>query len=69
MVAIRPAPQSTPASAALAALQPAPADYRAVSAFLNYPGSFLSRLAPLPGVLDYDKDGDVVDLKSQPNAR
>jgi hypothetical protein len=65
LVAIRPAPQSTPAPAALAGLQRVPADYRAVSAFPNYTGSFLSRLARLPGVLDYDKDGDVVDLKAQ----
>ena len=34
-----------------------------MTAYPNYPGSHLSRLAPLPGVLAYDNDGDVVDLK------
>lgn len=64
LIAIRPAPASTPPPAALAALQPAPADYRAMPAFPNYPAAALSRLAPLAGVLDYDRNGDVVDVKA-----
>lgn len=41
-------------------------------AFPNYIGDYvgggqLSRLAPLAGVLDYDKNGDVVDLKLNAN--
>lgn len=63
-VAVRPVGSATLVPAALAALQPAPADYRAMPAYPNYPGTHLSRLAPLAGVLDYDKNGDVVDLKA-----
>jgi hypothetical protein len=40
------------------------ADYRAVARFPNYLGAPLMRLAPLPGILDYDKDGNVIDLKA-----
>jgi hypothetical protein len=63
IVAIRPAQSSSPPPQAFAELAPLPADYRAMSAFPNYSGAALSRIAPLPGVLDYDKDGDVIDLK------
>jgi hypothetical protein len=61
-LAIRPGAQDVPA--ALSALPRVPADYRAVGAMPNYSGAPLSRLAPLPGVLDYDKDGNVIDLKA-----
>jgi len=40
------------------------ADYSAVQPFPNYLGASLMRLAPMPGVLGYDKDGQVLDLKS-----
>jgi hypothetical protein len=61
-LAIRPDAQEVPA--ALSALPRVPADYRAVGAMPNYIGAPLSRLAPLAGVLDYDKDGNVIDLKA-----
>jgi hypothetical protein len=61
-LAIRPGAQEVPA--ALSALPRVPADYRAVGAMPNYIGAPLSRLAPLAGVLDYDKNGNVIDLKA-----
>lgn len=63
-VAVRPATAETSVPAPLAALPRTPADYRATGAFPNYPGVPISRLAPLAGVLDYDKDGEVVDMKA-----
>lgn len=63
-VGVRPAGSSTLVPAALGTLPRVPADYRAMPAYPNYPGTNLSRLAPLPGVLDYDKNGDVVDVKA-----
>jgi hypothetical protein len=39
------------------------ADYRVASRFPNYFGAATDRLAPVAGVLDYDKDGRVLDLK------
>jgi len=41
-----------------------PAVYRARSAFPNYFGAPINRLAPLAGVLDYDAAGHVVDLQA-----
>jgi hypothetical protein len=67
-VAIRPAGANTAIPATLESLPRVNADYRAMPAFPNFAGSALTRLAPLPGVLDYDKDGEVVDLKAQPAA-
>ena len=63
-VAIRPAISASAVPQALQSLPLVAADYSAVPPFPNYLGGPLSRLAPLPGVLDYDKDGDVVDLKA-----
>ena len=65
-VAVRPATAETSVPPPLAALPRAPADYRATGAFPNYPGAPISRLAPLAGVIDYDENGDVVDLKAAP---
>jgi hypothetical protein len=42
----------------------APADYGAVGAFPNYLGARLNRLAPMANVLDYDGDGQVIDLRN-----
>jgi len=42
----------------------APAGYGAVGAFPNYLGAGLNRLAPIANVLDYDGDGQVIDLRS-----
>lgn len=65
-VAIRPAASATPLPESLRALPIVPAEYRAVVAYPNYFGTPIGRLAPLPGVLDYDKDGQVIDLKAAP---
>jgi hypothetical protein len=65
-VAIRPVNSSTLLPASLAALPRIPADYGAMPAYPNYSGANLNRLAPLAGVLDYDKDGGVIDLKAKP---
>jgi hypothetical protein len=35
-----------------------------VGAFPNYLGAGLNRLAPIANVLDYDGDGQVIDLRS-----
>ncbi|HEV2563050.1 MAG TPA: hypothetical protein VGT78_13005 [Rhizomicrobium sp.] len=63
-VAVRPASVSTNIPDALKNLPIIAANYYAVGAFPNYLGAMLTRLAPVPGVLDYDKDGNVVDLKA-----
>jgi hypothetical protein len=65
-VAVRPAGANIAIPAPIESLPRVNADYRAMNAFPNFVGSVVGRLAPLPGVLDYDKDGDVVDLKAQP---
>lgn len=65
-VAVRPATAETPVPAPLAALPRAAADYRATGPFPNFPGAPISRLAPLAGVIDYDADGNVVDLQAAP---
>jgi hypothetical protein len=67
-VAIRPAGSTADVPAAIAALPRVAADYRAVPPFFNYTGAPLSRIAPLAGVIDYDKDGRVIDLKAAPAA-
>jgi len=60
-------PDALDVPAGLATLPRVPADYRAVGAFPNYLGAPLSRLTPVAGVLAYDKDGAVVDLKALQN--
>jgi hypothetical protein len=40
------------------------ADYRAMGPFPNYFRGRIDRLAPVAGVLDYDKNGHVIDLKA-----
>ncbi len=66
-VAVRPETPTMETPDALKALSPVMAEYRAVGAFPNYLGARISRLAPIPKVLDYDKDGNVVDLKANLN--
>jgi hypothetical protein len=63
-VAVRPASAASEMPDALKALPLVPADYRAVGPYPNYIGARIGRLAPLAGVLDYDKDGHVLDLRS-----
>jgi hypothetical protein len=64
-VAVRPPGADTETPDGLKSLPIMPADYHAVGWLPNYFGSYFGRLAPLPGVLDYDKDGNVLDLKAQ----
>jgi len=64
IAAIRPAAPAADIPDALKNLPIEPATYRPVGAFPNYLGARISRLAPIPGVLDYDKDGNVIDLKA-----
>lgn len=64
MVAIRPAAEATADVPGTAGVPRVLADYRAVPPFPNYAGARLSRLAPLAGVLDYDRDGHVIDVKA-----
>ncbi len=66
---VRPESADMPLPDALKPLPRADADYRAMGPFPNYFGSAIDRLAPVPGVLDYDKDGHVVDLKAAAPAR
>ena len=63
-VAIRPWAPDTETPDGLKSLPIIPADYHAVGWLPDYFGSYFGRLAPLRGVLDYDKDGDVLDLKA-----
>jgi hypothetical protein len=63
-VAVRPVPVAA-LPPALADLPRVPAAYGAMLAFPNYIGAPLSRLAPLPGVLAYDDNGDVIDLQAK----
>jgi hypothetical protein len=63
-LALQPATAATPVPAKLQTLSIVPADYRAVEPYPNYLGAPLTRLAPVAGVLDYDKDGNVIDLKT-----
>lgn len=67
-VAVRPASIATAIPAQLANLPHAAADYRAMPAYPNFLEAPLSRLAPVQGVLDYDKDGEVIDLKMNVNS-
>jgi hypothetical protein len=62
--AIRPATSTAEVPETLKSLPLVAADYRAAPPLPNYTGAPLGRLAPLPGVLAYDKDGQVMDLKS-----
>jgi hypothetical protein len=66
IVALVPGAAATDVPPTIAALPSrVPANYRAVGAMPNYVGAPLSRLSPVPGVLDYDKDGNAVDLKAK----
>lgn len=40
------------------------ADFHAVDKFPNYFGGIVDRMAPVPGILGYDADGHVLDLKA-----
>lgn len=64
-VAIRPVSNDLVPPPPISSLPRVPAEYRAEPAYPNYLGGPLSRLAPMPGVLDYNADGDVVDLKQK----
>jgi hypothetical protein len=64
VVGLRPATASMEMPDALKAFSIVPADYRAVGAYPNFIGARLSRLAPVAGVLEYDMDGQVIDLRA-----
>jgi hypothetical protein len=63
-VAIRPASPALETPEKLRALPIVPADYRAVGAYPNFIGAPIGRLAPLEGVLEYDADGQAIDVKA-----
>lgn len=63
-IAIRPYSEGMAIPDTLAGFPREAAVYRARSAFPNYFGAPIDRLAPLAGVLDYDPNGHVVDLQS-----
>lgn len=65
-VAVRPQGPDTPMPEGLKSFPIVPADYRAYGWMANYLNGPLGRLAPLPGILDYDKDGNVIDVKALP---
>ncbi|MDP9413480.1 MAG: hypothetical protein M3Q08_05175 [Pseudomonadota bacterium] len=65
--AIVPASASMPLPQRLANLPVKPADFRAADKMPNFFGVLIDRLAPLPGVLAYQRD-KVVDLKAEGSA-
>jgi len=68
-MAVRLPTEDLPVPDALKGLPRALADYRAVGKFPNYFGTFVDRMEPIPGVLAYDEDGNVIDLKADPSAK
>ena len=62
--AIRPPAPGMPVPPQLAGAAVVPADYRAVGKFPNYFRTMISRLTPVPGVLDYERDR-VIDVKAR----
>jgi len=62
-VAVRPVAAGTPPPPGLAGAKIVPADYRAVGKFPNHFRTMISRLHPVPGVLDYERDR-VIDVKA-----
>jgi hypothetical protein len=64
MIALRPATEATAVPDKLKAFPRVLADYRAVNKFPNYFGAYADRLVAVPGILGYDTEGHVLDLKS-----
>jgi hypothetical protein len=62
--AIRPPAPGMPVPGELGKATLVPADYRAVGKFPNYFRTMISRLTPVPGVLEYERDR-VVDVKAR----
>jgi hypothetical protein len=68
MIGVRPYEDGMPVPTTLANLPRVAGDWRAVAWFPNYFRSLIDRIEPVPGVLDYDDDGRVIDLKvAKPN--
>jgi hypothetical protein len=65
VLAVRPFADGMFVPLQLSGLARASADYRAVGKFPNYFGGPIDRMVPVPGVLDYDADGNVIDLKAK----
>jgi hypothetical protein len=63
-VALRPGVGAVPEK--LKDLPIVPADYSAVPPYPNYFGGPVNRIAPVPGVIDYDANGNVIDLRAPP---
>lgn len=62
--AIRPPAPGMAVPPELAGAAIVPADYRAVGKFPNYFRTMISRLTPVPGALDYERDR-VIDVKAR----
>jgi hypothetical protein len=59
---------SMPVPETLQSLPRTNANYRAFGPFPNYFASMIDRMAPVPDVLDYDKNGKIIDLKVRATA-
>jgi hypothetical protein len=68
VMALRPATDATTVPEPLKGLPRVPAEYHAVNKFPNYFGAFADRLAPIPGILGYDAEGNVLDLRTGKSA-
>lgn len=64
VLAVRPASAEMAVPDPLKALPRVPAEYHAVNKFPNYFGAFADRLTPIPGILGYDGEGNVLDLRT-----
>ncbi|HEX4694170.1 MAG TPA: hypothetical protein VH326_06485 [Sphingomonas sp.] len=60
---IRPAGAQTPGMPELDSTIVAPADFEAIGPYPNALAVYINRLAPIVGILAYDKDGHVLDVK------
>jgi hypothetical protein len=65
VMTVKPFAEGMAVPAPLSGLVRVPAVYRAAGKFPNYFGGPIARIAPVPGVLDYDADGNVIDLKGK----
>lgn len=64
VLTVRPYSSAMSTPAEIVSLPRIAADFRAVEKFPNYFGGMVDRMAPVPGVLGYDRDGHVLDLKA-----
>jgi hypothetical protein len=64
IIGVKPYADGMPVPGTLVNLPRASGDWRAVADFPNYFRGFVDRIDPVPGVLDYDDDGRMIDLKT-----